>query len=47
LGLAYLANARKYGDPITVGKVMEAGKLGLLGLGAGVATAGIMESLRS
>ena len=46
LALAHIINARKMGDPITVGKVVDAAKLGALGLGGGVLAAGIAESLR-
>ena len=47
LALVPFINARRNGDPITVGKVVDAGKMGLLGLGGGVAVAGLMEGIRS
>ena len=47
LALIPFINARKYGDPINVGRVLDAGKMGLLGLGLGVGTAGVIEGIRS
>ena len=46
LALVPFINARRSGDPITVGKVIDAAKMGLLGLGGGVAVAGLMEGMR-
>lgn len=47
LALIPFINARRHGDPITMGRIMDAGKMGLLGLAGGVATAGIIEGTRS
>lgn len=46
LALVPFINAKRMGDPINVRTAIDAGKMGLLGLGAGVGTAGILEALR-
>ena len=47
LALVPFINARRNGDPINGKLVADAGKMGLLGLGGGVAVAGLMEGIRS
>ena len=47
LALVPFINARRNGDPFTVGKVIDSAKMGLLGFGGGVAVAGLMEGMRS
>ena len=46
LAIVPFLDAKRMDRPIDAGTAMDAGKMALLGLGAGVGTAGLMEMIR-